>query len=88
MGGGNCNGTAWCAAVRLIDSFDCDNCNHNNSDNQCDVINGIEPINNETCECIANELRTRAIEDEFGHLPLDIDDYLTKQYNSYYEPED
>ena len=83
LGGGDCDGSAWCASVRSIDSFDCDNCNMNTNEN-CDVIDGVETLHHERCECLAQEIRTGALEDEFGHLPLDADDYLLKQYNSYH----
>lgn len=83
LGGGGCNGGAWCYAFRTIDSYECINCNYNNN-GQCDVITGAETIS-EQCECVADELRTRSLEDTYGYLPLDIVNYWEKLEVDYYE---
>ncbi len=87
LGGGKCNGAAWCTAYRSIDSFDCDGCNHSDG-NQCDIVTGQDQLNNETCECVAGEIRTGYLADEYGHLPLDIEDYWDKKQRDYYETDE
>ena len=84
LGGGTCNGSAWCQAFRSIDAFDCESCNHN-SGAQCDIVTGQDQLDNDTCECIAGEIRTRYLEDEYGYLPLDVEDYWNKKQREYYE---
>ena len=87
LGGGKCDGSGWCTAFRWIDAFDCENCNHN-SNGQCDIITGQDPLNNDTCECVAGEIRSGYLAEEYGHLPLDVDDYLDKKQRDYYENPD
>lgn len=87
LSGGACTGSDWCAAFRSIDSYECEGCNHNES-STCSIITGQDNIDNDTCECIAREIRTRELEDTFGHLPLDIMSYYEKKHREYYEPED
>ncbi len=83
LGGGKCTGAAWCQSFREIDSFLCDNCNHNSG--TCDIITGAEKLNNTSCDCIVEELRTRGIEDEYGYLPLNFDSYMETKYQRHYE---
>lgn len=82
LGGGECNGSAWCTSFRSIDSIECESCNCADG-NECQVITGQERINHVNCECVANEIRTRYLEDEYGHLPLDMDDYWCKKEMEY-----
>ena len=82
LGGGNCTGVGWCIAFRAIDSFECSSCNCNNS-GECQVVTGQEAISPINCECVANELRTRYLEDEYGYLPLDMEDYWCKKEMEY-----
>jgi hypothetical protein len=84
LGGGSCNGSEWCASYRSIDSFECDTCNHNDN-NQCDIVTGQDELNNETCECVANEIRTGALADEYGGLPLDSESYWERKQREYYD---
>lgn len=84
LGGGSCDGAGWCAAYRSIDSFECDTCNHNDN-GSCDIITGLDTLNNDTCTCVADEIRTGYLADEYGYLPLDIEDYWTKKQRDYYE---
>lgn len=84
LGGGNCNGSEWCISFRSIDSYDCQQCNHNTND-ECDITTGQEELNTTDCECIVEELRTRYIEDEYGYLPLDVEDYYEKLWRNYNE---
>ena len=84
LGGGKCTGAAWCISYRAIDSYECDTCLCN-SNGQCEIVTGQEVISKERCTCIADELRTRYLEDEYGYLPLDVEDYWEKQQREYYE---
>lgn len=81
LGGGKCDGSAWCESIRSIDSYHCECCNKNDN-GQCQVITGQEDINDE-CECVDTELRTRALKDEYGNLPLDIENYMERKYRDH-----
>ena len=83
LSGGTCDGAEWCTAFRSIDSLECETCIHG-GDASCDVIDGLEPINDKTCACVVDELRTGWLSDEFGYLPLDMDDYYEKKHKEYY----
>jgi len=85
LGGGKCDGSAWCEAFRSIDSYECQNCILNNND-ECEVVSGQENIKYATC--VNEELRTRYITDEYGYLPLDIEDYWEKKHNEYHDHEE
>jgi len=87
LGGGACDGAEWCTSFRSIDSFDCDTCVHSTRDG-CDVVIGLEPLCNITCTCLSDEIRTGALRDEYGFLPLDFDAYMEGQYNAHYSERD
>lgn len=82
LGGGACDGSAWCRSFRSIDSAECETCIHG-GDTSCDVVDGLEPIG-ATCACVADELRTGWLAAEFGYLPLDMDGYYEKMHREYY----
>lgn len=84
LGGGACTGADWCAAFRLIDSYECQRCGRLNTDGSCDVVTGLEPIDMLYCSCCYDECRTRRLEDDYGYLPLDIEEYWEKQQREYY----
>lgn len=81
LSGGCCDGVAWLVSYRSIDSYCCDNCNHSNG-TTCDVVEGLEPFSY-SLDCVVDELRTRHLTEEYGYLPLDVEDYLEKQYREY-----
>lgn len=84
LGGGACTGWEWCQAYRSIDSFECETCNHSDG-SACDIVTGQDELNFETCTCVADEIRTGYLVDEYGHLPLDVEDYWLKKQQLYYE---
>ena len=85
LGGGSCTGAGWCQSFREIDSFECQQCTMQRDDDTCDVVTGLEPINMERCNCVAEECRSRWIEHEYGYLPLNVPDYWDKIYRDYYD---
>ncbi len=87
LGGGKCTGAEWCQSIREIDSYACQTCNFSSPDSTCDVVTGIEEVG-EKCECVAEELRGRQLEEEFGYLPLNVNKYMNDKMESYYEEQE